>query len=61
MVLFRADQDEAALLMDAMQSWLADAGDGSTTEADAFATWIEERSALAAGTQTLSMNNRRDW
>jgi tetratricopeptide (TPR) repeat protein len=61
MVLFRADQDEAALLMDAMQSWLADAGDGSTTEADAFATWIAERSALAAGTQTLSMNNRRDW
>ena len=61
MVLFRADQDEAVLLMEAMQSWLADAGDSSTGEADAFASWIEERKALAAGTQTLSMNNRRDW
>ena len=61
MVLFRADQDQAVLLMEAMQSWLADAGDNSTTEADAFASWIEERRALAAGTQTLSMNNRRDW
>ena len=61
MVLFRSDQDQAALLMEAMRSWLADAGDGSTADADAFATWIEERKALAAGTQTLSMNNRRDW
>ena len=61
MVLFRSDQDQAASLMEAMQSWLADAGDSSTAEADAFATWIEERTALAAGTQTLSMNNRQDW
>lgn len=61
MVLFRSDQDQAVLLMEAMRSWLADAGDSSTAEADAFANWIEERRALAAGTQTLSMNNRRDW
>lgn len=61
MLLFRSDQDLAALLMEAMQSWLADAGDSSTVEADAFASWVEERSALAGGMQTLSMNNRRDW
>jgi tetratricopeptide (TPR) repeat protein len=61
MVLFRTDQDQAALLMAAMQAWVASAGENSTLEADAFAGWIEQRQALADGTQTLSMNNQRDW
>jgi tetratricopeptide (TPR) repeat protein len=61
MVLFRTDQDQAALLMAAMQVWVASAEENSTAEAGAFAGWIEERRALAEGTQTLSMNNARDW
>jgi len=61
MVLFRTDQDQAALLMVAMQAWVASAGAKSSAEADAFTGWIEERQVLAEGTQTLSMNNTRDW
>ena len=61
MVLFRTDQDQAALLMAAMQVWVASTEENSTAEAGAFAGWIEERRALAEGTQTLSMNNTREW
>jgi tetratricopeptide (TPR) repeat protein len=61
MTLFRTDQDQAALLMAAMESWMENETRAAGPDADAFIAWIEERRALAAGTQTLSLNNHRDW
>ena len=61
MTLFRLDQDQAALLMRAMEAWLDARAGESGPEAEAFAAWVEERRTLAEGTQTLSMNNQREW
>jgi tetratricopeptide (TPR) repeat protein len=61
MTLFRSDQDQAALLMRAMEAWLDERDAGAGPDAEAFAAWIEERRTLADATQTLSMNSQRDW
>jgi tetratricopeptide (TPR) repeat protein len=58
--LFRTDQDQAATLLTAMESWAA-ANAATTSDAKAFADWVAERKRLAAQTQSLSMNNSRDW
>jgi len=60
LALFRADQDQAATLLSAMESW-AGANAASGPDAQAFADWVAERKRVAAQTQSLSMNNTRDW
>ena len=59
MTLFRTDQDQAATLLNAMEAWAA--ANGAAPNAAAFADWVTERKRVAAQTQSLSMNNTRDW
>jgi tetratricopeptide (TPR) repeat protein len=58
--LFRDDQDQAATLLQAMEAWSTANGDGSP-DTKAFADWVAERKRVAGQTQSLSMNNARDW
>jgi tetratricopeptide (TPR) repeat protein len=61
LALFRADQDQAATLMNAMDAWVQQHPDHATPEAKAFTDWVVERKGLAAQTQSLSSNNTHDW
>jgi tetratricopeptide (TPR) repeat protein len=58
--LFRIDQDQAATLMRAMETWAA-ANGAANDSAKAFADWIVERKRIAGQTQSLSLNNAHDW
>ena len=60
LALFRDAPEQAALLMQAMETWVTEQGTASA-DAAAFAAWVAERKALAGQTQTLSMNNLRRW
>jgi len=61
LVLFRVDQDQAATLMRAMEAWQALHQEDAAPEAKAFNEWVLERKAVAADTQSLSMNNVHAW
>jgi tetratricopeptide (TPR) repeat protein len=61
MNLFRDDQDHAAMLMKAMDTWVQQHPDQATPDAKAFGDWVTERKTVAATTQSVSMNNVHDW
>lgn len=58
--LFRLDQAQAGLLMQAIDEWLATHVDQSA-ETQAFADWVAERKQLAAVTQAVTEVPKRDW
>ncbi len=62
MQLFEMDRDRAAELMTAMKRWVeqrrSDAGALSEETIESFATWVEERSDLAAQVGTLASVGR---
>ena len=59
--LVRADQDQAAALMRAMEAWLNTHQENMSADAKAFSDWITERKAVAVNTVSLSTNNVRPW
>ena len=59
--LVRADQDQAAALMVAMEAWQELHAADATAEGKEFATWVQERRAVAANTLSLSTNNVHSW
>lgn len=59
--LFRADQDQAATLMRAMEAWQVLHQEDAAPEAQAFSEWVLERKAVAVNTQSLSSNNVHAW
>lgn len=59
--LVRTDQDQAAALMRAMETWLQTHQADATADAKAFGDWISERKAVAMNTQSLSTNNVHAW
>lgn len=61
MSLFRDDQDNAAMLMKAMDTWVQQHPDQATSDAKSFSDWVSERKTVAAQTQSVSMNNVHDW
>ncbi len=61
LALVRADQDQAAALMRAMEAWLNTHQEGMSADAKAFSDWIIERKAVAVNTVSLSTNNVRAW
>ena len=61
LALLRNDPDQAATLMAAMEAWQGLHGQDATGEAKAFGDWVIERKAVAANTQSLSMNNVHSW
>ncbi len=63
LALVRADQDQAATLMRAMEAWLNTHQETASADADAkaFSDWIIERKAVAVNTVSLSTNNVRAW
>jgi tetratricopeptide (TPR) repeat protein len=61
MNLFRDDQDHAAMLMKAMDTWVQQHPEHATPDAKAFSDWVSERKTVAAQTQSVSMNNLHDW
>jgi hypothetical protein len=62
MQLFEMDRERAAELMTAMKRWVeqrrGDAGGLSEETIESFATWVEERSDLAAQVGTLASVGR---
>jgi tetratricopeptide (TPR) repeat protein len=67
MTLFAAARNHAAVLLDSMRQWVAErrkapAGVASG-DIDAFATWVEERAAVAQQTASLSLDRTvvRRW
>ncbi len=61
LALVRADQDQAAALMRAMEAWLQTHQESAAGDAKAFGDWIVERKAVAENTVSLSTNNVRAW
>ncbi len=61
LALVRADQDQAAALMRAMEAWLNTHQENATADAKAFSDWVLERKAVAVNTLSLSTNNVRPW
>ena len=61
LALVRADQDQAAALMHALEAWLQTHQQDATADAKAFSDWIVERKAVAENTVSLSTNNVRAW
>src|SRR5262245_2796651 len=61
MNLYRDDQDHAAMLMKAMDTWVQQQSGEATPDAKAFSDWVTERKTAAATTQSVSMNNLHDW
>ena len=61
LVLFGADQDQAATLMRAMEAWQVLHQGDPAPEVKAFSDWVVERKAVAANTQSLSMDNVHTW
>ncbi len=61
--LFQNSPELAAQLLDAMRAWLqANPADGDGADARAaFASWVDERAALAAQHSSLSLNSTRRW
>ena len=47
LALVRADQDQAAALMRAMEAWLNTHQENATADAKAFSDWVPERKAVA--------------
>ncbi len=59
--LVRADPDQAAALMAAIEAWQGLHEADATAEAKEFLTWVQERKAVAANTLSLSTNNLHPW
>ena len=60
----REDQARADELMTAMKKWLEAQKGGSAVSAsdlDAFASWVEERAAIAGHAVMLVAAERRGW
>jgi tetratricopeptide (TPR) repeat protein len=59
--LYRADQDHAALLMQAFDEWTAGLAADAPADARAFAEWVSERKRLAEVTQVRPGALERTW
>jgi tetratricopeptide (TPR) repeat protein len=61
LALVRANQDEAAALMRALEAWMQLHQENQTPDQKAFNDWIIERKAVAMNTQSLTNNNVKSW
>ena len=65
LILMRADQARADELMTAMKKWLEENEGGSseisTSDLEAFSTWVEERADVAGHAAMLVRADSRDW
>jgi tetratricopeptide (TPR) repeat protein len=59
--LYRLDQAQAGLLMQAFDEWLASKAAAGSAEAKAFADWVGERKQVASVTQAVTEIPQRDW
>ncbi|NJN50845.1 MAG: hypothetical protein HC809_02735 [Gammaproteobacteria bacterium] len=59
--LYRLDQAQAGLLMQAIDEWLATNAANGGDAAKALAEWAAERKALASVTQAITEVPKRDW
>jgi tetratricopeptide (TPR) repeat protein len=57
--LFKGQSDQAAALLEAMQRWVAE--NGEDPQAEAFSTWVTERSEIAGQTKSVSELKDADW